>query len=288
MKSHKFRSILIAGIVLASGAVAFGHHLAVGLSSVFGTEVMTEIVYFSHSDNLGVPAYRVGVDSHTVSLPDGAQFAVSDGSGATELVTFTTGLFTDPAQVDLEDVAEAINAQLTLGVALVDNDTLVLRGVEGGSAASLSLADGPGAPLATLGLLPGTVQGADDVQLVLSIPASDDYADSHEGGGLAHHPYLVVMSATDGVTPVAGFQVPIAIDFTTLMGLRATQMGAFPGSIGELDENEDAQSTFDTALLSKMYPQGLPDRLYFTFVVFGENLDSIEYVSNAFDVVIED
>lgn len=286
-RSRKFRPVLIAGAVLALGGVCFAHHIAQGLSSVFGIEVMTEIVYLAQGDNLGVPAYRLGTDSHTVDVSGGPQFAVSDGSGASEQVVFSDGLFADPTHADLEEVAAAINDQLSLGVAQVDNGTLVLRGVQGGSQAGLTLDEGPGGALATLGLQPGTVQGADDIQLELSIPAHDDHADDHQGPGLQHHSYLVVMSATEGVTGVGGFQVPIAIDGTTLMGLRMAQYGMFPGAVGQLDENEDGHATFDTALLAHMYPQGLPDRLSFSFVVFNESLTKIEYVSNRFDVAIE-
>ncbi|MGQ0554168.1 MAG: hypothetical protein ACT4PU_13225 [Planctomycetota bacterium] len=286
----KFRSVLVAGGVLALGVVTFAHHIPVALSSLFGTEVLTEVTYFAQSDNLGVPAYRVGIDEHHVALTEGAQFSVTDGEGSTETVVFAPGLFADPSHADLHDVAEAIAAQLTIATAHVDNSSIVLHGTQGGGAASLTLSDGVGSPLSALGLLPGVVTGTDDIHLELSLPGEHEHGpgDDHEGSGLAHHPYLVVASATEGVTMVAGFEVPLILDTTTLLVSRATQFGLLPGFVGELSESEDASAVFETSLLPKLYPQGLPEKLYFSFVVFEEDLGGIAFVSNRFTAVLVD
>jgi hypothetical protein len=284
--SRSFRPFLVAAVLLVGSAVTLAHHVGVPLSSIFGTEVMTELTYFTKAGNVGVPPYSLGGDHHAYVVPENSSFTVSDGKGGFERVSFPAGTFADPAHVEPEAIVNAVNAQLGLATALVDNSTLMLRGVEGGSGARLMLTDGPGAPLAALGLLPGTVMGADDVEFTLSIPA-EDHGDDHEGGQFAHHPYLAVMSTTEGVTGVGGVQVPIAIDATTLLGLRATQFGAFPGSLGVLDEDEDATATFDRALLAPLFPGGRPERIHYSFVVFDEGVTTIEFASNRFDVVIE-
>jgi hypothetical protein len=105
---------------------------------------------------------------------------------------------------------------------------------------------------------------------------------------LAGHTYMLVMSTTPGETHAAGQVVPLAIDETTLLGLRAIEFGLLPGFFGTHEQNGEALVSFDTALLKKMFPAGAPDELYYSFVVFDPALTSLEFASNRFDAVIED
>lgn len=282
------KSLLVAsGAVIAS--IALAHHIQTPLSSAYGTEILTKIKWYTSFGNEGVPAYHVGDDHHTYVLQSNSTFSVHDHGGATQSVTFDASQFASLAAATPEEVADAINAQLTIGRALVDNNTIVIRGVTGGSNASLDLVDGAGSPLATLGLAPATVPGSDAIDLTLSIPLEDEHEDTpappHED--LAHHPYLVIASATPGTTVVDGHEIPLALDAFTTLTLRGTQLGKFPGFVGELDDNSDATATFDAALAHATLPGGLPPRLYFAYVVFSEELDAIEFVSNAFEVEVE-
>lgn len=279
------RSFLVLGLV-ALGGVALAHHVPVALSSVFGTEIMTEVAFVATGTSVGVPAYRVGTSEHHVAILPESSFSVSDGS-ATETVVVPAGSFEDPSDIDTHDLVEFLNGQLTLASAGLDNNTVVLRSLDGGSAAELTLTDGPGAPLAALGLGTGTVTGADDVVLTLSIPAAEPHGDDHAGEGLEHHPYYVVASTSAGSTWVAGHEIPLLVDEATLAFVRTTQIGLTAGFWGELDDNADATAVIPGDLFAKVFPQGLPERLHLAYVVFNQDMTDIEYVSNRFDVVFD-
>jgi hypothetical protein len=205
---------------------------------------------------------------------------VAAGSGASERVTFEAAQFADIAHATPEEVRDAINAQLGVGKALVDSGMLMLRGMQGGAGAAITLADGPGSPLGQLGFASGTLTGTEDIELRLAT-GLDDAADA-----LDRHPFLLVVSTTPGSVQVAGHTLPLAIDATTLAALRAAELGLLPGFIGELDEHGDALATFDTALLPALFPAGTPERLYFAFVVLSPDLTGIELTSNLFQTHI--
>lgn len=279
------RSLIVTGLVALGGA-ALAHHIPVALSSVFGTEIMTEVAFVATGTSVGVPAYRVGTSEHHVAILPESSFSVSDGS-ATETVVVPAGSFEDHGEIDTHDLVEFLNGQLTLATADLDNNTIVLRSLDGGSAAELTLADGPGAPLAAMGLGEGTVTGAEDVVMTLSIPAEEPHEDDHPGEGLEHHPYYIVASTTAGSTWVAGHEIPLLIDDATLSFVRTTQIGLTGSFWGELDDNADATAVIPGDLFAKVFPQGLPERLYVAYVVFNHELTDIEFVSNRFDVVFD-
>jgi hypothetical protein len=289
--SMKNRIILLGGVLLLAGASVFAHHVQAGLSSMLGAETLTEVLYVAKSGKIGVAPHAIGTEDPFVEVVPHATLTVTDTDGNSETAVVTSGLFSNPAQVDLQEAAQALGAQLSLAEMLVVNDTLVIRGKDGGSASSLSLTDSGGL-LGSLGIATGTtVLGADDIELSISVSPEGHHHHHHHHDpavSLAHHPYVMILSATEGVTGVGGVPIPVAFDATTDLGLRALNMGLLPGFVGELDEFEDATATFDTALLAKFFPAGLPERLFFTFVVFNEDVTGISYVSNRFDVLIDE
>lgn len=287
MKSRLYVSLTICTFV--AGA-ALAHHLATPLSSQYGAEILTKITLFAKADNKGVPSYHVGSDEHGFAIAPGASFSVSANGGAAQSVVFDTASFADPAEATPEEVAAAVNAQIDNAEMIVDNETLVLRGLHGGAAADLLLQDGAGGALAALGFAAASIAGSDDIHLVLSIPPKEDHPENSGGGGadLAHHPYFLIASTTAGSTNVGGHVIPLALDAFTHAVVRGTQFGLLPGFAGELDDNSDAAATFDTALLPLAFPGGLPDRVYFAYVVLNHELSDIEFVSNAFEVEIVD
>jgi hypothetical protein len=275
---------------LAFAAAALAHHIPVALSTAYGEQVLSTITYFDTPTHVGVPAYRLGGDAHSIALGDGSSFTVVDHHGAAQTVTFAAAQFADIAHAEPDEVAAAINAQLPTATAFVENNSITLRGNEGGAGASLTFTDGAGAPLAALGLQPGTVNGSGDIDLVLSVPAPHHDEDGEpEAPHLEHHPYLVVLSTTAGATPVGGGHVlPFAVDAITDLGLRATNLGLLPGFAGTLDHNADGTARIPGSLLDKLFPNGKPDALFAAYAVFSTDLTGIEMVSNRFEVVFVD
>lgn len=285
----KSRTWLLGGAVLLAGTTVFGHHLQAGLSSVLGSETLTEILYVAKSGKIGVAPHVIGTEDPSVDVLPHSSFTVTDADGNSETVTVLGGMFANPAQADVQEVVEALGSQLTLAEMVLVNDTLVIRGKDGGAASSLTLTEGTGGLLGSLGILSTTAVGTDDIEISLSIPSADGHHHHHEtGSSLAGHAFYMILSTTEGVTNVAGKQIPVLFDATTSLGIRAMNLGLLPGFFGHLDANEDAVATFDTALLPKLFPDQLPERLFLTFVVFNETLTGLDYVSNRFDVVIED
>lgn len=273
---------ILAGLLLLVG-VALATHVPVPLSSVFGGDVLSSIVYYTSDGNLGVPAYVIGGeigdggdDGAGFHLDDGDAFTVTTADGSSETVTFSAADFADIGEATQDEVVAVLDGQLTLAEAALDNGHVVLRGLQGGSSAALILTDGPGSPLAALDVGAGLTSGASDIELTISAPA--------EAGDLSGKPYLLVASTTPGVIPVAGFEVPLLYDATTAQIMRAAQLGVVDGFLGTLDANNDALAVFETDLLAKLYPDGAPPALLFAYVVFDESLSQIEFVSNAFEV----
>ena len=279
-----FRRFALAAALLAPALAAQSVSGEKALTAACCEKFLTELVYYQKLDNIGVPAYTMNMGDMTYSLSHGSSFTVSDGAGQTEEVVFDAADFADIGAATMDEVMDAINAQVTGSEAMVDSGMLMLRGLQGGPDAELTLAEGTGGALATLGFAADTMMGAEDVELKLITDVGDAPMENH----LAGHTYMLVMSTTAGETQAAGQTVPLAIDATTLLGLRALQFGLLPSFMGTLDQDGAAHATFDTALLKKMFPAGAPDELYFSFVVFDPGLTSLEFASNRFDAVIED
>lgn len=290
-------------ILLSAGALAalgLASHVPVALSTPFGATVLSEITYFKSTGDLGVPAYVAGADEHGYHVHDGTTFHASNGT-QTETMVFEAADFVNVHHAEPVEIADAINADMTLVEAFVENDTLVFRGLGAGSDAMLQLTDDVGAPLFKFGMVDGDatsveVFGSDDIDLVLSVGDEGDdgegghghggHGDDH-GGSLAGYPYLVIASTTPGTTPVAGFEVPFVLDGTTDAVVRAMKLGLVENFDGHLDAEQDAFARFDADLIDVIWGDATPDELYFAFVVFDPELSGIEFVSNRFTVDIE-
>ena len=283
MRFHRF-ALVGALLATAPGLAAQSVSGEKSLTAACCEKFLTELVYYQQLGNVGVPAYTMNMGEMTYALTSGSGFSVTGAAGTTEQVVFDAADFADIGAATMDEVMDSINAQVTGAEALMDSGMLMLRGLQGGSDAELTLAEGTGGALATLGFDADTMMGAEDVELKLITDVGDDPVDNH----LAGHTYLIVVSTTPGETPAAGKVVPLAIDDTTLLGLRAVQFGLLPGFMGTLDEKGEALATFDTALLKKMFPAGAPDELYFSFVVFDSAATTLEFASNRFDAVIDD
>jgi len=268
--------------IVLLGAAAVAQMVPVALSAACCEKFLTTLEYYNTADP-GVPAYVMGMNGDDFALVPGSSFQLTDSAGTSEDVVFDASQFADMDHATPEEVRDAVNDQLTVGEALVDSGMLMLRGVQGGADAAITLDDGTGGPLAVMGFENGTMTGTKDIELRLATSLDDGMG----GVGmepLPHHPYLVVMSATPGSVQVAGHTLPLGIDATTQTVLRATQLGLLPGFLGELDGNGDALTAFDTSLLPRIFPAGPPEHLYYSFVVFSQDLSSIDYVSNLFQV----
>ena len=269
------RNTLIAATALGLGALVFANHVAVPLSSAFGTEVLTDITFHQLE---GVPHYRV-TEGEVFQVPTGATFFLSDHSDHSDEIVLAGGAMTDA------EVVAAINAQATMAVASIQNGHVVLESHAGGAATLLNVQEGTGG-LAALGFAGGPGFGSDDVELTLSIPGAHEHGSDHEGG-FAHHPYVLIASATAGTTQAGALEVPVAFDQTTTLFLRATRLGLLPGFLGELDHGGDASATVGGEVLGQLFPAGLPSELHFAFGVFSQDGSTLEFVSNRFTVHID-
>jgi flagellar hook-associated protein FlgK len=85
-----------------------------------------------------------------------------DVNGTAETVSLNANEFGDLRNVTAEELAEAINDDLSVATARDVGGRLVIRADSSGSAATLTLTDGANAPLALLGVPTGAVSGRDD------------------------------------------------------------------------------------------------------------------------------
>jgi len=287
------RKLITGTATLMLGGALLANHVPAALSSIFGSEVLTNVTYVTSGPQQGVVVYVKGHDHEIVHHLHGSYgFDVSDHTGATENVTFAEFQFPDIHNVPQQDAVDAINEQLTIAEAVVLNGHIFLRGTAGGDGASLTLTDQVGGVLGNLGLDPGTHTGATDIRLTVSIPAEDDGGPDgghpHEldhAGALAFHPYLIVASTSDGMIDAGnGHHVPFAWDATSEHVLRATEAGLVDGFFGWLDGNEDAEAVLSAETLAQMWPQGLPERVELALVVFSPDLGQVEFVSQVFGV----
>jgi len=277
------KKILLGVGALALGASVFAHHIAVGLSSQFGGEIVDQIVFYENAQTFGVPAYALGSSAHHFHLTDGDTFFVSDGNGASDEITIRAEDFADMSDASMEEIVAAIGAQLSVAQVTTVNNTLTFHGTTGGDTSSITLSSGAGSAMADLELSPGTAFGSKDIGFTLSVPADHEHGDEDHIDDFAHAPYVLVGGLTPGVTPIDGVEIPLAVDTTVLNFLRATKTGLLPGFVGELDDNADASTSFPSALLSKFFPNGTPDELHFAYVVFDGHGEAT-YASNRFTV----
>lgn len=95
------------------------------------------------------------------NLSSGDTFTVAVDGGAAQTVTFSPGQFFNIAVATPQEVAAAINSQVTGATAEVVDGRVVLRSDSSGTGSGLTLTDGAGSPLATMGLAAGTFSGND-------------------------------------------------------------------------------------------------------------------------------
>lgn len=98
--------------------------------------------------------------SFPVALANGAQFDLTIDGSATQTVTFNATDFADINAATADEVAAAINAQITGAHASVVDGKLVIQSNSTGANSSLTLADGALSPNAVLNL-PTAAQGTD-------------------------------------------------------------------------------------------------------------------------------
>jgi hypothetical protein len=276
---------ILLGLAVAIGGVASAHHLSAGLSYKKGPEVVTNVTYFKETSQAGIPAYHVstGEVGHQtpIGLSEGDTLTLHGTGGSSEAIVFSAADFADIASATAHEVLEVLAAKSALADAHEDNGYLVIHGADGGgSATSLGLQDGPGAPLAKLSFAEGSLSGADALELQISVPTG--------GPDLAGHPYLILVSATAGTSQVKGTEIPIGIDGSTREFFALTMQGLLPGFKGRLDANSDAEATLDLAWIEGVYgPQATPFDVQFALVVLDPALTQVEYVSNAFTLHVQ-
>lgn len=272
----------------ALGVLVTAHHVPVPLSHVVGSEILTEVVYYTASERFGVPPYFAGqveVGHHEpITVHDGDAIYIKH-AGQAETVVFETADFVDIDATEIGEVMSVISAKSQLVDGFETNSYTILRGSQGGADASIALEDVVGNVLEQLTFDTHTmVRGTEDLDLVVSVPLADEHAPRHDDHPLGGHRYLVLVSATDGEFSFRGTTIPVGLDPVLQAGVRAAFQGALPGFRGLLDHGGDAQATLSGALLSSAFAGSYPDKLYFAYLVFAEDSLDVEFVSNRFTV----
>jgi hypothetical protein len=271
-----------AGAVAALSAVGLAHHIHVPLSTLFGPEVLDGVVFYTESGKFGVPHIRPTTgefeEHQEFDLDEGDAFSVVTESGAAESVVFTAADFAatggDIDHAQLSDIATVINTKAALIEAYEMNEALVVRGVAGGSASTIDLADVTGSPLAKLTLPAGVGAGSDHLDLELSIPEDHPV-------NLAGHNYWLLISGTPGSFSFQGQAIPLGMDPTLNLGVLMAANGTLPGFIGQLDAGNDASVVADGSWFTNFTP-GM--ELYFAYVVMSPDWSALDFVSNRFTV----
>lgn len=279
MKRTSF--LLGTGTLLGLAALAFGHHVAKGLSYTGAPEILEQVTFRTSVGNFGLPAYVVGVDEAPdhgvpVGLVDGDSFTIQDDTGTQQTITLDAADFADIAAADMDEVVDVINSKASIFQASETNGFLLLEGVSSGAARTLEVSDGAGGPLFKMGMNAAQATGSDDLELTISIPDPNL--------NLAGRTYVILASATDGSFPLNQKVVPIGLDALTQPFLDAALGGALQGFVGQLDGNSDATARITASQLVNGFAGNYPDQLYLAYVVLSPNGRRIDYVSNRFTV----
>ena len=275
------RILIGTGALLGLAALAFGHHVARGLSYTGAPEILSSVTFRTSVGNFGLPAYVVGATEapgHAVpvGLADGDSFSVMDDTGTMQTITLNASDFADISTAVMADVVAVINAKASLITAHETNGYLLLEGQASGAARTLQVSDGAGGPLFKMGMNAAQAAGSDDLELTISIPDPNL--------NLAGRTYVVLASATDGSFPLNQKVVPIGLDGLTQPFLDAALGGALQGFVGQLDGNSDATARITASQLVNGFAGNYPDQLYLAYVVLSPNGRRIDYVSNRFTV----
>ena len=123
----------------------------------------------------GAQATLVAALPFPMPIPPGLQFQIAIDGGAPQTVTFQANQFANPAAATPEEMAAAINAQVTGAHASVVTGRLVLQSATVGSSSSLQLNNVPivrGQDTPVHVAVSGTYSGAQDQSFILS-PTAD-------------------------------------------------------------------------------------------------------------------
>ncbi|MBL8694368.1 MAG: flagellar hook-associated protein FlgK [Planctomycetes bacterium] len=89
--------------------------------------------------------------SEPYAVTDGSSLSVAVDGGSPQMITFSSGQFADISKATAEEIAAAINSQVTGATARVDHGRVVIASNTEGILSSIQIADGSGAPNAVLG-----------------------------------------------------------------------------------------------------------------------------------------
>jgi hypothetical protein len=304
MSLHRSLRTRVVLASLTAGCLSvpvFAHHLPRPLSHLRGKEVLDQVAYYQTQTSTGVPAYATGtieLDHHEqIAVSDGDGFTVTTANGGSESVRLTAADFTDISNVELPELLAVINSKTTLLQAAEINAFAVVRGFVGGVSDPLTLQDGPGTPLAKLGLADGVFVGDQDLRLEVSLPGDHEEPEEDHGGGegLADHPFVVLLSRVDGSFTLDGQEIPLGIDplnwrldgtgqAVLSRGVWALRPGTSWPVSGVLDENEDAAAVIYKSDLDRVLGRVWPDRIFIAVAVLSMDRQHIEYVTNRFTV----
>lgn len=198
----------------------------------------------------------------------------------TSRITFRRSQFVDIHNATPDEIIDAISEQLTNATVYEDNGHLVMVGNKPGETAQLTIANRNGTPIDKIALPADPTTGSTPVELVLSIPATDDPAFNFAGDR-----YRFVVSTTAGSSVVDGITVPLQIDAATTTFDTLAGSGQLPGFTGNLDANDDGAALLSADAVALAFGATPPAQLFLAYIVYDE-LNQAEYVSNVFTVDI--
>lgn len=181
-------SMSIAGFVSALNAVP---HLSAFLDGAGKLQIKAQTGYgFDFSSRLdGQPvegntfgaanAVLAGEATYPLALTAGSSFTIAVNGGAAQTVTFNTTDFADIANATVDEVAAAINAQVTGAIASAVDGKLVIQSTTNGTSSALQITDGAGAPAAALQLALSATGTATPVTVSVSGSAANAAAQNY-------------------------------------------------------------------------------------------------------------
>ncbi len=117
-------------------------------------------------------------EPYDISAAGFPQTFTVDVNGTTQTATLTAADFAIPSEVTADELAAAINDDLTNATAKNVGGRIVMRANNSGAAATMTLADTSGGPLAALGVATGPASGSDDA---INIAITGEYTGSANG-----------------------------------------------------------------------------------------------------------
>ena len=213
---------------------------------------------------------------------DGHGHHRGDGRGQQETsrITFRRSQFVDIHNATPDEILDAISEQLTNATVYEDNGHLVMVGNKPGEAAQLTIANRNGTPIDKIALPADPTTGSTPVELVLSIPATDDPAFNFAGDR-----YRLLVSSTAGSSVVDGITVPLQVDSATTTFDSLAASGQLAGFNGNLNANDDGSALLTADAVTFAFGATPPAQLFLAYIVYDE-LNQAEYVSNVFTVDI--